>query len=221
MTRRNQQGSINGLLIPFILVLLLLIGAGVFGVWAFNGRQDYKNHTDQKIAAAVTTAQQQTAATDAAQFAEANKKPLKPYTGPEAYGSIIIKYPKSWSGYVSVSDNGSTPLDGYFQPDVVPNIQAPTATFALRLQVVQTSYDQVVSQYSSQVQQKTVTVTPYKAANVPSIVGVRVDGQVALNKQGSMILLPLRDKTLKLWTESTQFEPDFNNNILPNFSFSP
>jgi hypothetical protein len=112
-------------------------------------------------------------------------------------------------------------VDGYFQPDFVPSINSQTAAFALRLQVVQQTYDQALMQFSSLAKQGKVTVTPFKAAKVPSVVGVRIDGQIFPSKKGSMILLPLRDKTFKLWTESDSFTPDFNNNILPNFSFSP
>src|SRR5471030_1451582 len=97
---KNQNGALNALLIPLILAILLLIGAGAFGAWAFSSRQDYKNNTDQKVAAAVTVAEQKTTETDTAQAAEAAKQPLKPYNGPEAYGSVVIKYPKTWSAYV-------------------------------------------------------------------------------------------------------------------------
>ena len=209
-------------LIPFVLSVLLLIGVGIFGIWAFSGRQDYKNNSDQKIATAVSAAQKQTAAIDAAQYAEAAKQPLKTYNGPEAYGSIVVNYPKDWSAYVAVTDSGgSQPVDGYFQPDTVPNVQDPNSTFALRVQVVQTPYDQVLSQYVAQAKQQTVTISPFSFAKVPSVAGVRINGQINSSKQGSMVLVPLRDKTLKLWTESSQFINDFNNNILPNFSFSP
>jgi len=36
-----------------------------------------------------------------------------------------------------------------------------------------------------------------------------------------MILLPLRDKTLKISTESQQFVGDFDNIILANLKFVP
>jgi hypothetical protein len=218
---RNQHGLANSLLIALILMIVLFITAASFAAWAFSSRQDYKNHSDQKVAVAVASEKTVVQATDAAQYAEAAKQPLKPYNGPSAYGAILIKYPKTWSAYVSESDGGGTPIDGYFQPDFVPSTTDPNQTFALRLQVVQESYDQVLAQYTSLAKQGTVTVTPYKAANVPSAIGVRVDGQIIPQKKGSMIVLPLRDKTFKLWTEADTYEADFNNNILPNYSFSP
>lgn len=217
----SERGAINVLLIPLILAILFLIGAGAFAAWAFNSRQDYKNHTDQKISAAVTVAKQQTQTADAKQFAEEAKQPLKSFVGPQAYGSIVVKYPKTWSAYIDEQNNGGTPIDGYFQPDFVPNISDPNNSFALRLKVVQQSYSQVLNQYSSLTKTGKVTVTPYKPAKVPSITGVRVDGQIQPNKEGSMVILPIRAYTMELWTEAQSYETDFNNNILPNLSFSP
>lgn len=198
----------------------MLLGAGAFAVWAYNGRQDYKNNVDTKISTAVETNKQLVQAQDAKQYAEAAKQPLKTYVGPEAYGSVHISYPKIWSAYVDTT-GGATGLNGYLYPDTVPSITSQSSVFALRVEVVQTAYDKVVSQFNGVLKQGKVTVTPYKLVKVPSIVGVRIDGQIATNKQGSMIVLPLRDKTLEIWTESTAFLNDFNNNILPYASFSP
>jgi flagellar basal body-associated protein FliL len=89
---KNQNGALDALLIPLILAILLLIGAGAFAAWAFSSRQDYKNNTDQKITMAVTAAEKKTTETDTAQAAEAAKQPLKSYNGPEAFGSVVIKY---------------------------------------------------------------------------------------------------------------------------------
>src|SRR5690242_18132398 len=110
---QGERGEINILLVPVILLAVLFIGAAIFAVWAFNGRQDYKNHVDAKIATAVAANKQVVQADDAKQFAEAAKKPLKPYIGPEAYGSLHIMYPKTWSAYVDASGTASKPLDAY------------------------------------------------------------------------------------------------------------
>lgn len=219
----KQDGALNVLLIPFILAVLLFIATASFGWWAFGSRQDYKNNTDQKIAVAVASAKQQQSATDAASYALAAKDPLRTYVGPSAYGSLNIEYPKTWSAYIAVAPQtgSSLPLNGYFQPNTVPNISDPASLYDLRVEVVSTAYSDVLTQFNSQVQQKTVTVTPYSLPKVPSVIGVRVDGAIEQNKQGSMVILPLRANTLEIWTENTADEADFNNNILPNFSFSP
>ncbi len=216
----DEQGSSTALVVSLILVSLLFVGAAGFGVWAFMGRQDYKNNVADKITTAVQANTKTVQAKDAIDYAEAAKQPLKTYVGPETYGSVHISYPKTRSAYVA-TDSGSLPLDMYAQPDVVPSITAQTSTFALRVQVTQTSYSQTVSQYQSLQKAGTVTVTPYALPKNAAIIGVRVDGQLTTTKQGSMIILPLRDKSLKIWTESNQYLSDFNNIILPNASFSP
>lgn len=221
MTKQHdQRGEINILLIPLILVTLLFIAVGGFAYWAYNGRQHFKNDVDTIVTDNVNANTQKVQAADAAKYAEAAKNPFATYVGPEAYGAVHVVYPKTWSAYVDTS-NQSNPVNGYFYPAVVPSINDPESSFALRVQVVPTSYDSVVGQFKGQLQQGTVTVTPYALPKVPDTVGVRIDGQITPTKRGSMIVLPVRDKTLKIWTEASPFTADFNNNILPNFSFSP
>lgn len=221
MKSLDARGVLNVLLIPVIVLVLFLAGTGVFAIWAYMGRQDYKNNVDQKIAAAVSSAKQDQQKADAATYAEEAKLPFDTYIGPAAFGNITVKYPKTWSAYVAEADTSSTPLDGYFQPSVVPSTQDQNSSFALRMQLVQSSYDTIMAQYNGLVQSKQVTVAPYTLAKVPSVVGSRVEGQIKPNKQGIMIILPLRNLTLEIWTESNSFKADLDNNILPNLSFTP
>lgn len=219
----NQTGAINALLLPFIIVCLLLIAAVGFGAWAYSGRQDYKNNVNQKVAAAVTIAKQQQSQSDATTYAQEAKYPLRSYTGPSAYGSVHVLYPKTWSAYVmAANQNGdSTPLDGYFQPSYVPDTTNTNNTFALRVKVSQQSYSQELQNYQQLAQQGQVTITPYALPKVPSVIGVKISGAIAQNIQGIMVILPLRDTTLKIWTELPSYVADFNSIILPNISFSP
>jgi hypothetical protein len=217
----NQRGAINILLIPLVLTVLLLCGAIAFAVWAYNGRQDYKNNVDAKIQTAVTVAHQKLSTQKDKEFAEQEKSPLRAYKGPGAYGSLVIEYPKTWSAYVADTSGTDPYVDGYFFPSVVPDVTKDQQAFALRVQVTSESYSDILSNYQSQIQEGKVRVAAYKAPKVEGIVGSRLDGEVEQDKDGVMILLPLRDKTLKLWTNSPQYVHDLETYILPNFSFSP
>ncbi|MEO6513490.1 MAG: hypothetical protein ABIR37_02250 [Candidatus Saccharimonadales bacterium] len=221
MRVRNQSGAINILLIPVIVVTIFFIGALSFAAWAYQGRQDYKNNSDQKVDAAVVVAKQLEGTVKDKEFAEKEKSPLKGYNGPSAYGSLSIQYPKSWSAYVSDDTNSDPYVNGYFSPGVVPTVTNEKAVFALRVQVVQQSYSDVLADFQSTVEEGKATVSPYKLPKVPSVVGSRVEGQVEENKTGSMILLPMRDKTLKIWTNAVQYRSDLDTYILPNVTFSP
>jgi hypothetical protein len=229
MIKHNQDGAVNGLALSLGFAVILLIAAIAFGGWAFSSRQDYKDNSDAKAAAAVTVAKQAEAKAKDIQFAEDVKQPLRTYTGPESYGSIVLKYPKSWSGYVA--DTGSTstnPVDGYFYPNIVPSITNPASSFALRVQVINQSYADVLKTLASQQTssqssqgQTPLVITPYALPKVPKTVGIKASGSLTSTKVGTMVVLPLRTTTLEVWTEGTQYTNDFNNNILPNLTFSP
>jgi hypothetical protein len=216
MKQTHEQG--NTLVI--VVLVLLLVGVSALTVWAYQGRQDYKDNTDQKIIAAVAAAKREESIAKDKQFAEKEKQPLRLYNGPAAYGSLLLSYPRTWSGYVDDTGRSGSVVDGYFAKGVVPSVTNESSTFALRLQVLSQSYSQVVNGFSNLQKSGKVTVAPYALPKVSSVVGVRVKGEVR-NETVDMVVLPLRDKTLQLWTEGTQFENDFNNNILANFSFSP
>lgn len=219
--KHNQNGSINILLIPFILAVVFMIAAISAGAWAYNGRQDYKNNVDQKIAAAVEIAKQQESTQKDNQFAEAEKKPLKTYSGPQAFGSLVIKYPKTWSSYVDDSSASGTPVDGFFYPGTVPSITASSSVFALRVQVLPQAYSEILRNLKGIQQIGKITVDAYALPSVPSVIGVIVNGQITPDKDVSMVILPLRDKTIEISTQGTLFRDDFTHNVLPNLTFSP
>ena len=225
MIKHNQDGA-SGVGVSLVLTTVLLVAAIGFGAWAFTSRQDYKNNTDAKIATAVAAAKKQESAAKDKAFAEELKNPLQTYTGPSAYGSIVLKYPKTWNSYIldTSSSGGGTPIDAYFHPTSVPSIQDSNSVFSLRLKVLSQSYSQTVSGLTSGTDSSgvTTTVKPYALPKVPKAVGVKVTGAIPnSSKTGTMVILPVRSQTIEIWTETNQYLNDFNKYILPNFSFSP
>lgn len=221
MIKHNQDGAVSGVVVSLIFTILLLIGAIAFGGWAYTERQDYKDNVEQKIAVAEQQAIKEEGIAKDKVFAERYKYPYDTYNGPEATGSLVIIYPKTWSGYVDDSGRGSALLDGFFKPGVVPSISDQNSVFALRTQVVSQSYSDFMQQVSSQQKAGKLKVTAYALPKVPKTVGVYATGEFDNKKSISMVVLPLRSQTLKIWTEGTTYLNDFNKIILPNFSFSP
>jgi hypothetical protein len=218
MSKHNQDGAINVLLVPLILAVVIIVVTISFAGWAYSSRQDYKNNVALKVATAVQVANQTESSLKDKQFAEAEKSPLKTYNGPQAYGSLVVQYPKTWSGYVDDSGSGDGPIDGYFNPGVVPSIADQSSTFALRIEVLSASYSATLQQFQGQMG---ITTIPYSLPKVPSVVGVEINGQIQNDLMGSMVILPLRSNTLEIYTEGTTYENDFATYILPNISFSP
>lgn len=185
------------------------------------GMQDYKTNIQPKIDKAVAIAEENTKTAKDKEFVEKEKNPLKEYKGPAAYGTVSIHYPKTWSAFVTETNSGSTPVDGYFHPGFVPGIQSET-DFALRVKVVSQQYADVMKQFESKAKAGKVKVSPYTAPKLGSaVVGSRVDGEINTGQQDSMVLFPLRDKTIEISTESNQFLGDFNSIILANLTFVP
>ena len=223
MNARKQAGEINTLVVSLVLVSVLLIGAVAFGAWAFNSRQDYKNHADQKAAAAVTVANAKLKTKLDQQYAEEAKQPYTVYKTDQSLGSVRVTYPKTWSAYVSSTPSGSdTLLDAYFNPDFVPGVndQAGQA-YALRLSIVPQAYSAVVQQINQQANNQPLTSKPYQFPQVPGVVGIEFSGSIEQGKTGTMVVVPLRNNTLEVWTEGGKFDADFNKVILKNFTFSP
>lgn len=221
MNKHNQDGAVSGVVISLVFAILLLLGAIGFGAWAYTSRQDYKDNVDAKVSVAEDAARKDESIKKDKQFAEDYKKPLKTYIGPDAYGSLVITYPKTWSGYVDDTGTGNATVDGYFAPGIVPSKEDKDSVFALRVQIVNQTYSQTLKALESKQEDGKLKAEAYALPKLPKVVGVKVTGELDSQKTGTMVILPLRSQTLQIWTEGTQYLSDYNNNILPNFSFSP
>lgn len=208
-------------LIPFVIsVVLVLTFVGLF-IWAYLGMVDYKNNVTPKIEAAVKVATEQESTRKDTEFIEKEKNPLKTFTGPDTFGGITFTYPKTWSAYVvQAEQNGGVPVDGYFHPDIVPSVTGKTA-FALRVRVLDKTYDTQLKSLEGKIKSGKVKMVAYTAEKQKTVVGARLDGEINVGQKDHMILLPLRDKTIEISTESDQFQGDFETIVLKSLNFTP
>jgi len=218
----SQPGSSKNTFIIVVLVVLLVAALG-FGGWAYSKMADYKNNTDKKIAVALDNAK--TAQTKAVQAAF-DKANTKQFQGSPTYGSLSFSYPKTWSAYVDTT-NTTEPINAYFQPNEVPGIQGKTA-YALRVELVSTDYSQLVQQFSSGIQTAKVTAKAYVPPKLNGVANVQAGTMFSglinpldTTQHGTMLVIKVRDKTLQISTQSSDYLDDFNNIILPSLSFNP
>lgn len=221
MKHKNQNGAAQTSVVVAVLMTMLFIFALIFGLLMFAKKSDLQKNIDKKVEAQMVIESKKIEAQKDAELAEKEKSPVKTYVGPSTFGSVTFDYPKTYSGYVvEATGSGGTPLEGFFHPNIVPK-EDKSVSFAIRFELVSASYDAQVKSFDSSVKSSKVTVKPYRAAMVPDVLGVRIDGEIINGKQGSLILLAVRDKTLRLWTESKDTLADFEKYVLPNLSFSP
>jgi len=209
----NQDGIMNPLAIPVILAILLLIGSVVTAVFFYTKYIDQRDNNQPKIEAAVAEAEEAQKSKLESDFVEREKLPNKNYTSPAELGSVKLVFPKTWSSYVELG--GGSDLNYYGHPNFVPS---KNVNYALRMSVTNRAFADEVKKYDSQVKKGTLKAT---AVQVSGTTGTRLDGLLKKDQEGSMVIFPLRDKTLKVWTESNEFKADFNNIVLANLTFVP
>jgi hypothetical protein len=217
--KSNQAGNINRLVIPLVMSGVLFLTSTGFFIWAFLGRQDYKNNSDTKSAQAVAVAEKNLTFKKELEFNEREKKPTRDYRAPDAYGGVFFNYPKTWSVYAD-ERGASVPVDTFMYPLKVPVTGGETA-YALRVRVVNASYDNEVKSYESLVKTGAVKSSAFRPKLLPDQLGVRLEGEYIQKKKGVLILLPLRDKTLEISTEAPDFIADLDGIILNSLKYQP
>ena len=213
-TKLNQEGRVDPLAIPLVISKLLLVGASIFGIWSYLQFLDQRDNVDQIVAEAVVAAEEAQKVTLEADFAEREKSPTRKWVSRSSVGSVEINYPKTWSAFVEEKDTGSKPLSGFFHPSVVP--ADDSTRYAVRILIDETKYSKVTGDFEKEIEKGEVTAKPITVAGVT---GTRFDGQIDKDYSGAMVVFALRDKTLRIWTESEAYLKDFNEIVIKNLTF--
>lgn len=217
MNHQTVDGSANPLLISTILFAVLTMVLGGVMTWALINYMDYKQNFDSKVAVAVDTAKQEQKEADEAAFIEREKQPYRPYVGPAELGSVSFDYPKTWSVYEANRGEGSE-LMTYLHPKVVPSIDNDGQIFALKVDVINQPYTEVLSEYAGLVEDGSMKAKPYK---INGYQGTRFTGKIDDAHEGVVVIFKLRDKALLLTANSTTFVDDLDKIILKSLKFNP
>jgi hypothetical protein len=216
MKRSHELGMVHPLLLTAIVLGVLTVGLGGFSVWAYLNYQDQKNNTDAKIEVAVSDAKREQAEADRAEFVEQEKVPTRQLTGPADLGQVKFSYPKTWSVYVDKEGGSGGSYEAYLHPLVVPPLASNTP-YALRVTISGAKYESVLSGFNERIKQGQLKATPVTIVGVD---GTRLDGAFSNTVRGSMVLFKIRDKTLQLYTQSNNFQGDFDNTVLKTLEFN-
>lgn len=190
-----------------------MIGFAVAGISYYTKFVDQRDNNQPKIDAAVVAAEETQRKELEAEFAEKEKEPNRLYTGPAELGSVKISYPKTWSAFVDGSAGREVQFYGH--PSFVP---ADGVNYALRMSVVSREFSSEIKRYDAAVKKGDLKAS---AVRISGKNGVRLDGFLKPDQEGSMVIFQLRDKTLSVWTESKDYRKDFNNIVIKQLSFVP
>jgi hypothetical protein len=221
----RERGETSMFLVTTIIFAVLAVGLGVGFGWAYVQMTEYKDKTDQKVAAAVAAAKTEQKQADKKQFDEDYKRPNNVFTSPANYGSVSFEYPKTWSVYIEKDGSTGGEYAAFLNPSSVPTVKN-TTPYALRVVVVNQRIDQVLKQYDGKIKQGQLSASPIRltgAVDDPNITygkGTRINGQFEKTINGSAVFFDIRGRTLKIFTDENRFVGDFDNTILKTLKYN-
>lgn len=223
----NQQippNGYNGLphqshksqVVAIVMSVLFVLTLG-FAIWAFAGMLENQSNLDAKIETATEVAVQEAETAKEAEFTEREKSPFKTYKGSATYGSLTFDYPKSWSVFIETSDT-NTILDFYAHPEFIPGFD--DTRFAFRAQIIDSPYEDELADYDRAAERGEVKVRAFRPEKVPEQLGAIIEGEIDRDIQGRVVLLPQRDKTIRLVTETEDYLNDYTK-IVNSMTYIP
>jgi len=213
----REKKQLNLPLILAVLMFLLALGLGILAIIYIQKYADASTNLDQHRAEAASAAKEEQKQADEKDFLEREKLPYRAYEAPAVLGALKIEFPKTWNVYALEEETASLQLDIYMYPGVVRATQSTTEPYSFRAKLERKLYTDALESYSNDVEKGTLKA---KAVTVSGITGTRLDGEVVKGRTGSLILLPVRDKTLSIWTESPNYAADFET-IVQKINISP
>lgn len=208
-TRTYEQGGVSGSLLAIIGLIVLVLVAGSFAIWAYLNYNEQKTDVDGKVALAVVQGKKVQSDEDEKKFAEREKEPNRQFVGPDNYGRLTFDYPKTWSVYEATDVSKGGDYEAYLNPVTVPPVTS-TQQYSLRVLIQEKDYDQIVKSFEALVKKGDLRST---ATSTDGNNGTRFDGNFSKNLRGSAVIYRIRDKTLTVQTDADTFKPDFENII--------
>lgn len=209
--KQTQRGAISGQLVAIIGLGVLVLVLGSVAIWAIVNYNEAKTDVDGRVGEAVAEAKRAQAEEDEQKYLDREKEPLQPFTGPDDYGRLTFKYPKTWSAYIDKDAANGGEYAAYFNPVAVPPVaNSDTQQFALRVRIEQRDYDQVVQSYDGLVKKGDLKQSSTSSQGNQ---GTKLEGNFSKNIRGSAVIYKSRDKTITIRSDANTFKADFDKLI--------
>ena len=203
---KKERGSVNGWMVGTIGCLILFLIAGSLAIWAYMQYSHEKSNVDSKVAIEVAKGKSEQAESDQKKFSEEAKNPRIEFVGPSEYGRVSFMYPRTWSVYIENDGSNRGDYQAYLNPVAVPSASNKASRFALRLEIINKNLDTVLNDYQSRLKKGELTSS---STEFNGICATRIDGTFEKELRGSVVLMKVRDKTIRFSTDADTFKPDF------------
>ncbi len=205
-TTHSQRGYVNAWMVSTIGVLVMFLIAGALAIWAYMSYAQEKNTIDSQVKVAEAKAREEQSKADRDKFNEEAKNPRREFVGPSEYGRVSFLYPKTWSVYVERDGSDRGDYKAYLHPSIVPPVGGKDSRFGMRLEILNDNFDKVLNQYSGQIKKGDLTSS---SVQYNGNAATRLDGAFSKDLRGSVVLMRVRDKTIRFSTDADTFKPDY------------
>ncbi len=212
--KKLKSGSNTELIKTIAILALSLVSVTFVGlfIWMLVQYNEVRDDVQGQIDIAVAKAKDEQAAKMNEEFAEREKLPNRVFSGPVDYGQLSFDYPKIWSVYIADPATNGGDFNAYFNPIQVDTVAKNTIN-ALRVSIVNKSFDAVVAEYQRVMDKKDSGLT-VESVTVNGITANRYTGKIpGTELSGYIIIFKIRDKTAIIQTDSVLFADDFNKLI--------
>ena len=203
---KKERGSVNGWMVGTIGCLILFLIAGSLAIWAYMQYSREKSDVNSKVAIKVAEGKREQAEFDWRKYSDEAKNLRVEFVGPTEYGRVSFMYTKTWSVYIANDGSDRGDYKAYFHPVSVPSITNKNSRFALRLEIINKNLDTVLNDYQSRLKKGELTSS---STEFNGISATRIDGTFEKELRGSVVLMKVRDKTIRFSTDADTFKPDF------------
>lgn len=203
--RHGERGALSGLAFAVIGLSVLVLGLGVFSIWAYVAYSEANSDLESKLLVARTEAKAEQAEIDEEKFAQREKEPNTMFKAPDDYCGVRFMYPKTWSVYESERITNGGDYRAYLNPKVVPVISNSTQ-FALRVVIEQRDYDDVLQRYDNLISKGDLKQS---SSSSNGQTGVRLSGNFSKNIRGEAVIYRCRSLTITVQTDADVFKNDF------------
>lgn len=197
----------NGWLIVAIGAIVLFLISTALAAWAYMSYIEQRSDVAGKIKLAEAEAAKIQQEKDQKEFDEREKNPRMEFVGPAEYGRLSFWYPKTWSVYIERDGSNRSDYKAYLHKDIIAPLSDRESRYMMRVEILNRDFDAVLKEYESKIKKGELkTSTP----EYNGIASTRIDGVFDKTLHGSVVLMRVRDKTIRLSTDSENFRPDFD-----------
>ncbi len=212
IAKQSNSSLIKTIII--VLLALMLIGSLLLAYYFHNEYQVASSDVDSKVETAVIAREKEITDKLEAEFAEREKLDYNTFTGPDDYGTLSFKYPKTWSVYVAKDASKGGDFEAYLHPAEVPTV-ATNTIFALRIVIRSESFETADKRYKSLVTSGKLSSSIVTVGNTDAN---RYDGSLPNQLVGSVVIFKIRDKVVTMETDAELYRSDFDK-ILQTVTF--